>query len=330
MQPEIKPKITICTEENVKGKSLRYSVLSSKQERQGLQKLVVLPDYSPSRGMLPVGTVAVYDRSQHQVSAEYLGPDIGCGMTLATFGRHIQDFEHLLYRIASREEGRIGGGNHFIDLFEVQEIQENALELKVNDTVTLVHSGSGLTGKETYEKGREKGRASLTQDKYLEGYDSAVNEAKDNRQTIIKVIAKSAAGILRTVFDRPHNTIELTPTHITYRKGAIKIRPGEYSIIPSSMVGEAVIVRATEAVSELENSLPHGTGRKISIAEAKEMDFDPLTIVDGSFCIPSGRYEFAFDKTRAPHCYRTIDEIMPYIEKYVQIVGRLKPIGHTV
>ncbi len=82
-------------------------------DRHGLRRVVVLPDYSPGKGKLPVGTVAVYEKSGHEFDPEFLGPDIGCGMLLASFDKPLEDLEHVAYKVCTNQNSQIGGGQSF-------------------------------------------------------------------------------------------------------------------------------------------------------------------------------------------------------------------------
>ncbi len=51
------------------------------------------------------------------------------------------------------------------------------------------------------------------------------------------------------ILDLPHNTYEpLENGSVVIRKGSVRIKPGELSVIPSHMTGDAVLIRATDKV----------------------------------------------------------------------------------
>ncbi len=209
--------------------------------------------------------------------------------------------------------------NHFIDFYEV--VSAEALELKPGDTVVLVHSGSRHVGTRIYTD-HPKGEP------YLNLHHDAVLFADANRRDLMRIVEEQAGLSLRKLFERRHNTLEVTDDLVIYRKGAMKILPGEYGIIPSSMTGKAALVRATDAVKNLENSLNHGTGRKLSIQQAKEKPFDPNSV--SGICIPQPVASWALKPARAPHCYRTLEEVLPAMGPYVELVGYLKPKAHII
>lgn len=308
---------------NLSDKALKFS-----GSKKGLKKMILLPDYCPGAGGLPVGVVAVYDRKGHNLHTDYLGPDVGCGMTFAKFRDAPENgLEHLTYSTTNElasypKNGKVslGGGNHFINFYEVEKINDGNEELDLNekDNVVLVHSGSGKKGKEFYE-------ANLTNNEYIAQYDQITELAKKNREGLIGVIKKMAGVPVDILFDRNHNSIEFKPDEIIYRKGTIELHPNQYALIPSSMAGDALLIKGKQKVSELENSMAHGTGRKMSRGEAKTKNFT-FDKVREKIYLPS----FIPDdhiRTEHPRCYRTIEDILPAIKDYVEVVGVLKPLA---
>ncbi|MBU4086481.1 MAG: RtcB family protein [Nanoarchaeota archaeon] len=303
---------------NLSDKPLRFG-----GSKEGLLKMIVLPDYSPGREGLPVGVVGVYDRMSHEVQADYLGPDIGCGMTLAKFERPLEGLEYLTHNAASRlkssssELRSLGGGNHFITFYEAVKIAEDSeVGLQAEDNLVLVHSGSGELGRQVYAHGVSGGR-------FMGVYDRLIGFGLQNRKNILDLIQNMAKNRMEIVSNHPHNTVELDDEQVTYRKGAIKLLPGEITVIPSSMGGDALIVRAKPQIVELENSMCHGTGRKISRSSAKSRDFD-FTDLRKRVFIPS----FIRDKniqSEHPDCYRKIEEVYPAIRQYLDLIGVLSP-----
>lgn len=292
---------------------------------EGLKKLVLLPDYCPGKGLLPVGSVAVFDSFNHEFKAGYLGPDIGCGMTLATFGKTLEDMEYVSHKIAAElrsvetELGSLGSGNHFIDLFNVGEVK-GVEKLRAGDTVALIHSGSRLQGKKAYERG-------LVGEKYLDAYGSCTDFAIKNRQALSGLVEKGAETELTQIIDRCHNTIEYGNGNIVYRKGAVNLKAGELTVLPAGAGRDALLLKARDNISDVEYSMCHGTGRKMSRADAKEMGLDAEELRKKVF-IPSTINDWEF-KSQLPECYRTLDEVMPQVEKYCEVVGTLKPLSYV-
>lgn len=288
-------------------------------DTRGAEKLIFLPDYSPGKGKLPVGTVAVYNSKGHVIHPDYIGPDIGCGMLLAKFKSPIDDLKGLSYGISSnlatneRHLGSLGGGNHFINIYEVGYSQ--IPEMDDGEHLVLVHAGSRLEGVEAFQSGKEG-------DEYLRRHNCAVDFGKRNRRELLDMVQKEAQVDIEIILERIHNTVQKNG-NVVYRKGAMEIYPGELGVIPSSFYGEAIVVRAKEKVSELENSLNHGTGRKIRKGEIRKIDFDTSYIRDEVYIA-----NFISDdslRVQNPEGYRTIEEVEELMEPYSETVARLKP-----
>jgi hypothetical protein len=73
------------------------------------------------------------------------------------------------------------------------------------------------------------------------------------------------------------------------RKGSVRLLPGEFSVLPSHMSGDVVLVKAKDRVGEILNSMSHGTGRRMSRSECKPFadafDYDRLR---NAVLIPDG------------------------------------------
>src|SRR3989338_3407417 len=297
--------------------------LNANLDKKGLKKLIILPDYSPGKGRLPNGSVAIYSANEHSISGEFLGPDIGCGMLLARFGENLgDDLAYANYgifvKLREARKASLGSGNHFINIYKVET--SNLPNLDKEDNVVLIHSGSRLYGRDIFGK-------RLVGERYVEAHEHAQMFARQNRQKLLEIVMEASATETDTLLDIPHNTVELNNGEVIYRKGAVKLKPGEISIISSYLGGKAIIVRAKPKIEELEWSMCHGTGRKISRSDAKEIPFDS-TELRKRIHIPNTIYDDSID-TEAPHCYRDIEEIFPRVEDYIEVVAELKPLSYV-
>lgn len=313
-----------------KEEKLRINNISDKPTRlnfnlAGIKRLVLLPDYSFINGSLPVGSVTVYGRDNHKINPNHLGQDVGCGMLLGIIKKFpmgkmkdiINDVAgELLSQYNYDELGYLGGGNHFITLYEVNESKDPRLNL--GDRLILIHSGSGKKGIDLSKNNQE-----FTE--YLDEYKEVSDYAKKNRKAILDIFKKYSKSKIEIILDNMHNSIEVSNEEIIYRKGAIKAMPGEYSIISSSMSGDALIINPKESIVSLDYSLPHGTGRTISRSEAHRKMFF-LNGFPKNIYIP--HFLSAENLTNElPPCYRTLEEILPYLEPYVEAKARLSPIS---
>jgi tRNA-splicing ligase RtcB len=293
-------------------------------DKTNLERMITLPDYCPGKGILPVGLTAVYKKQGHEITSDYLGPDVGCGMTLAKFKNFSSEYiEDTTNKIASEliskrnhQLGSLGGGNHFIDIYGVNEVKDNDLGLNLGDSLALIHSGSRYKGKEVYELG-------LNGEEYLNAYFDLMDFGVKNRKKLIETIESASEDKLDIILDSPHNTLEITDKNVIYRKGSVKLKPGELGIIPSTMTGDAILVRAKDSIKEIENSMCHGTGRKMSRSDAKRKEFF-LEKPEREVYIPY----FISPKsiaTELPQCYNNLEDIFPQIEPYVDVVARFIP-----
>ena len=145
--------------------------------------------------------------------------------------------------------------------------------------------------------------------------------AKDNRFAIFKLLEKHF-GRLNLIIDINHNHFEHTDDGVIIRKGAVKVKPGEMTIVPSNMNGDVVLISATREVEKTYNSLCHGTGRIMSRGEAKEFasTFDYNALREKIY-IPK---MIANDniKTDAPFCYRDLDSCLKLIDNLITVEKR--------
>ena len=103
---------------------------------------------------------------------------------------------------------------------------------------------------------------------------------------------------------------------------------GDLSILPSHMSGDVELVRATDNVDQILNSVSHGTGRKMSRSDCKPLadsfDFAPMR---QRIMIPSGVNDSSL-RTDGPFAYRDLDECMALIDDYVEPISRFGVIGY--
>lgn len=216
-------------------------------DSKGLKKLIMLPDYSPGRG-ISTGTVAVFDGELHKPNLGYLGQDIGCGMLLARFEGTPKDLHAKIDELYSAIEGGdpawrgIGRGNHFINIYE-------ALSGGYQHPLALIHTGNAMNRLDS----SDFGNWSL--------HDEMLASARDKRKNLLERLREHFGVDMAVVIDRPHNFIELDSGNVVYRKGCVKVADGEQTVIPSSFDNDALFVSVNGKMPELENSVCHGTGR---------------------------------------------------------------------
>lgn len=249
--------------------------------------------------------------------------------------------------------GTLGSGNHFIEI-----------DKDINDNLyLLIHSGSRYLGqivnnrynnlcikerkykerKELIEKYKAEGREqeiesalkSMTVDKdilpylsdatciaYLHDMEICQEFAKINRNEIGKAILNHLNILPISAFHTVHNYISFDDGIM--RKGAISAHKGEELIIPLNMRDGAFICEG-KGNAEWNYSAPHGAGRTMSRAKAKEIlyltDFkDDMKNIYTS-CV-------TFDTIdESPAAYKSLDNLLNNnIQDTVTIKKRIIPI----
>lgn len=256
-----------------------------------------------------------------------------------------------------RQIGTLGGGNHFIevnvddnnDKYLVIHSGSRNLGVKVcNYYQNLANNSFKSIKKDEREEiiyklkleGRhkdiERELKKLNQRKcsnefaYLEGdnYDKYLHDmkivqdyAKLNRITIANIIFNAMGWKMGEYFETIHNYIDLQD--MILRKGAVSANEGEMLIIPINMRDGSLICRGKGNLCWL-NSAPHGAGRIMSRAKARESisidDYihEMSSVYSTSVCIST------IDE--APMAYKPIEEIIECIEPTVDIIEKITPI----
>ena len=281
-----------------------------------VEKVVFFPDACPGKSPLPTGTAVFTKKSDWR---KFALSDCGCGMrliksTIKPSDLDQQHWDELANRLIANKGklGDLGGGNHFLDAL---------LPYDEDVIYFLIHTGSRL----------ESGLVDDLVDKpkqFDEEFGRIVQWAEKNREQIQKEV-EVVFGKTELILDLPHNTFEVQDCgNVIIRKGSVKLEAGDLSVIPSHLSGDVVLVRATEKVQEVLNSMSHGTGRKMSRSDCKPMaenfDFDQLR---RQLLMPSW-LEDASLRTEGPFAYRDLDECLGLIEGYVAEEKRFAVIGY--
>lgn len=278
--------------------------------------IVFLPDACPGKSPLPTGT-AVLTRQDNW--RKFAVSDCGCGMRLLRSDISPSELDLTrwgrvadLLRSNKGGLGDLGGGNHFLDALEPYD--DGPLHF-------LIHTGSR----------NESGHVDAfvdRPDQFDSEFDRVVNWAADNRGAIHDAI-NQVFGDVDLVLDLPHNTYQrLEDGAVLIRKGSVRVAPGDLSILPSHMSGDVVLVSATDRVTDILNSISHGTGRKMSRSDCKTLadNFD-FAAMRQRIMIPTGVNDSSL-RTDGPFAYRDLDECMALIDDYVEPVTRFSVVGY--
>jgi RNA-splicing ligase RtcB len=250
------------------------------------------------------------------------------GMSFATFGENITTLAKKLKMPVERiwaSLGTLGGGNHFI---EVDQDEDQCRWL-------LIHTGSRnfglqvatyhqkLAQKRTPEESNIKFLSGMAAEEYIADMIFAQFYARVNRALIAYQIGCDFFKIARdrlTAIESVHNYIDFEQKVI--RKGAISARKDEPLVNPFSMA-DGAIIGVGKGNGEWNYSAPHGSGRKLSRTQAKELSLDhyrkQMTGVWSS-CINENTLD------ESPMAYKSSRDILDFVEDTLSVTNRLRPV----
>lgn len=279
------------------------------------ETVVFFPDACPGRSPLPTGTVALTRQPDWR---RFAISDCGCGMLLVRSGVRVSDFDRCtwdrLYRDLKANKGNLGdlgSGNHFLDALEPYDEES---------VYFLIHTGS-----------REESRVveSLVDqpEQFDRVFESVVQWARENRLAVASIVERYF-GPVEVVLDRNHNHYEETVDGVIIRKGSVRLEPSDLTVVPSNLEGDVVLLRATEGVREVLDSMCHGTGRVMGRGAAKELaggyNFSALR---ERVYIPSAIGDASI-QTEAPYCYRDLDSCLDMLRGLVVEERRFAPFAY--
>lgn len=346
----------------IEGKSIQQ--LQNTRQLAGMRRVVGMPDLHPGRGY-PVGAAFF---CVGRLYPALVGNDIGCGISLwrtsiASMPLRLDKLERRLGNIDApldqswqghlaalglppsgheRSLGTIGGGNHFAELQQFDEVYEStavaALGLEPGRLVLLVHSGSRGLGEAILREhvehfghdGLEQGSASFAQ--YLMRHGQALQFAGANRRLIAQRMLARLHAEGEPVLDVDHNMV--SPAMVDgvggwlHRKGATPADCGPV-LIPGSRGDFSYLVRPLADERSL-YSLAHGAGRKWMRGDCKER-LARYSVQQLSRTALGGRVicedrQLMYEE--APQAYKPIDSVVGTLKEagLVQLLARLKPV----
>lgn len=271
---------------------------------------------------------------------------------------HIKESnDKINYHLAS--VGSLGGGNHYI---EIGQIDETTFALSVHtgsrnlgkqvcdyyqkkasvesQSLREIITAKHKTAKTSEEhEAIQKELSSLPKVPkdlaYIEGdlYDAYVEDmlyckaiAAMNRKIISDEIMEYLSSFGATVersFDTVHNYIEKVCDTIVIRKGAIAAYKGEEVAIPLNM-RDGVIIGKGKGNSDWNCSAPHGAGRLMSRAKAKETlsleDFKASMEGINSWSVTASTID------ESPMAYKPAESIVEAVKDTIDIEAIIKPV----
>ena len=160
-------------------------------------------------------------------------------------------------------------------------------------------------------------------DDYLYDMDIVQKYASKNREIMARRIVEFIGLDYDSLnkFESIHNYIEIDKSML--RKGAISAYKGEDVLIPINM-RDGVIIGKGKGNENWNFSAPHGAGRILSRAEAKDKihinDYKASMKDVFTTCVSVSTLD------EAPQAYKPIDEIIDNITDTVEITKIVKPI----
>jgi release factor H-coupled RctB family protein len=290
--------IIVCKEEYIDPGGLNQ-LYEAMKKHPDINQAVVMPDIHEGPG-IPIG---VCFTTQNVIYPKFIGTDIGCGMTL--FSTNIKVRKNTPEQLAKKLKGGIeykprkiyadsswdhnfdedlgtlGGGNHFAEFLEVDEVEDpqefSKLGIDETKAVLLVHSGSRRYGGEIAKTHDNILSNEKQQQEYISDHDKAVSWALANREQIAIGISDTVGTSSERILNVVHNYLEVkndgNSHSFLHRKGVGRVNPGDITVIPGSRGSATFLVKMTENKELAEKmlcSVAHGAGRKLNRTKAKE------------------------------------------------------------
>ena len=156
---------------------------------------------------------------------------------------------------------------------------------------------------------------------YLHDVEICQRFARRNREKIAEILLERNGLSAERAFHTVHNYID-TKERIL-RKGAIAAHAGELVLIPINMRDGAVLA-VGRGNPEWNDSAPHGAGRVLSRAKARE-----TLSMDAYRAAMAGIYSSSVSEQtidEAPMAYKSLEDIVDVIRESVDVVEILRPI----
>ena len=271
-----------------------------------VDQAVVLPDVCPA-GLMPNGTMVVVRRTWLDVFrfGEAIG-DIGCAMSLGAIDTPWSDlrpaWNELHRRLVATGKTVLGSGNHFIDA-----CMDDAGGLHV-----LVHVGCrmGTEDKRDFHFARD--------------YQRWMDRSEANHDEIWRIV-RTVLGGKGEPTHLAHDTVELDGAWMVLRKGVTRSKGGEPFLIASSFDDVITFGKAKQSISDLGDSMSHGTGRRNARGEAKAVAVDEFEL-RGRIIIPD-ELDGRSWRLEAPVHYRHSSEVVPLVQEHLETTARLVPVA---
>lgn len=242
---------------------------------------------------------------------------------ITAFLKRLDQSEHMFYHSI----GTVGGGNHFVEVGATPE----------GNYAFTVHCGSRNLGQKVWKYWRmEAGKQVGVPNGFLvgeamKGYitDMVIAQAyaEYNHQVIDQLVMESIrqasakkANIVEQIYTT-HNYIDFSMKML--RKGAVAAPEGRRLVIPFNM-RDGLIIAHGKGNDDWNQSAPHGAGRLLSRADAKELinleEFQESMRSIYSTSVGTGTID------ESPMAYKDPKEILRLIQDTVEVEFFIRPV----
>ena len=156
---------------------------------------------------------------------------------------------------------------------------------------------------------------------YLYDVEICQRFAKRNRERMVEIILERTGMTAVESFHTIHNYIDMD--EMILRKGAIAAHAGEKVLIPINM-RDGSIIAVGKGNPEWNDSAPHGAGRVMSRAKARE-----TLNMESYKKAMAGIYTTSVNEDtldEAPMAYKSLEDILDVIGETVEVMDVMKPI----
>ncbi|ACL02245.1 release factor H-coupled RctB family protein [Desulfatibacillum aliphaticivorans] len=363
---EESPRVVLCvsSKDQVEGDALAQ--LMSGANLPGVVHAAGLADIHPGMG-LPVGAAYLME---NMVYPHIPGTDAGCGVglwktslkpgkiNLDRWSKKLNGLDDpwdgdtlewlAEFGVEADEPdpglGTIGGGNHFAELQQIDQIWDadrlKDLGLKKRDVVLVVHTGSrGLGSALFWEYANEGGAQGLPGDsdsasEFMRKHARALDWGRANRALVARRFLSCLSAKESLIADVCHNSVEKINVDdrefFLHRKGAADATQGPF-VIPGSRDAFSYLVEPVGDQKENAFSLPHGAGRKWPRGHCKARLSSKYGKSDMTHTKLGGRViceDSALLWDEAPQAYKDIEKVMQELETHdmARPIARLRPL----
>ena len=255
-------------------------------------------------------------------------------------------FSHLK-ELAHQQLGTVGGGNHYVDIFEDESgtvwvgchFGSRGFGHKVASGFLNLANGADFGDR--YHDDINAPATVLSLDTplgqdYWHGMELAGRYAYTGRDWVCQKVADIlGANILREIHN--HHNFAWREEHdglgdvVVVRKGATPAHAGQMGFVGSTMAERSVVLEGMGDPETLHSAV-HGAGRVLSRSAAKgkpkkgkpglvsREDMDGM-VGGAGVCLRGA------DVDEAPQCYKRLDEVLEHIPHSITVDTWLKPLG---